>query len=411
MAEVSRVRVGGPLEPYADGFRASLAQQGYRPSSAGRILRLMARFSSWLDAQSLSAGGFTIEDAGRFELACGAPAARRGRLSGPMNRVVDHLIQAGVAVPAPAAVPGAAEVLLAGYGAYLTGYGAYLTGERGLAARSVCGYLRDAGQFLAWRCGRCGGDVALGTLTARDVTDFVLAEHRRGSVASARRVVNAMRSFLGYLHVEGLTAGPLTSAVLSVPGWRGTSPPPEPLTPAEVKRLLPGFDQRSHLGRRDYAMVLVMLRLGLRAAEVAGLDAGDINWRQGEVIVSGKGHRRDRLPLPAEVGHAIAAYCEQSRPRVSNRALFLRGRAPHDRLSPSAVSHVVHRAGARAGIPGVAAHRLRHTVASDMLRAGASLFAIGGVLRQRRLATTAVYAKAGQRDLSLVARPWPGGAA
>jgi integrase len=237
--------------------------------------------------------------------------------------------------------------------------------------------LARAGKFLAWRCGRCGGDVALGTLTARDVTDFVLAEHRRGSVASARRVVNAMRSFPGYLHVEGLTAGPLTSAVLSVPGWRGTSPPPEPLTPAEVKRLLSGLDQRSHLGRRDYAMVMVMLRLGLRAAEVAGLDTNDINWRQGEVIVSGKGHRRDRLPLPAEVGHAIAAYCEQSRPRISNRALFLRGRAPHDRLSPSAVSHVVHRAGARAGIPGATAHRLRHTVASDMLRAGASLFAIG----------------------------------
>ncbi len=140
MVEVPRVRVRGPLEPYADGFRASLAQQGYRPSSAGRILRLMGRFSSWLDDQSLSAGGFTIGDAERFELACGAPAGRRGRLSGPMNRVADHLIQAGVAVPAPAVVPCAAEVLLAGYGAYLTG-------ERGLAGRSVCGYLWDARQL------------------------------------------------------------------------------------------------------------------------------------------------------------------------------------------------------------------------------------------------------------------------
>ena len=305
MAEVSRVRVGGPLEPYAGGFRASLARQGYRPSSAGRILRLMARFSSWLDAQSLSADGLTIEDAERFELACGAPAGRRGRLSGPMNRVVDHLIEVGVVMPAPAAAPGAAEVLLAGDGAYLTG-------ERGLAAHSVCGYLRDARQFLAWRCGRCDGDVALGMLTARDVTDFVLAEHRRGSVASARRVVNAMRSFLGYLHVEGLTAGPLTSAVLSVPGWRGTSPPPEPLTPAEVKRLLSGFDQRSHLGRRDYAMVMVMLRLGLRAAEVAGL--------MPETSTGGKVRSSFPARAIAETGYRFQPRSGTPSPHIASRA-------------------------------------------------------------------------------------------
>lgn len=158
-------------------------------------------------------------------------------------------------------------------------------------------------------------------------------------------------------------------------------------------------------------MVLVMLRLGLRAAEVAALDLDDLDWRRGVIRVAGKGERRDELPLPREVALAVARYCQQGRPPTGCRALFVRCRAPLGRLSPDAVSVAVHRAGARVGVAGVAAHRLRHTAASDMLRAGASLPAIAGVLRQRRLAVTAGYASVDEDALRLVARAWPGGAA
>lgn len=402
MSRSSMARVEGPLEPYARGLGRKLAEQGYSRESAARHLRLMGQLSSWLSARGLDAGALTWSRAEEFvserrAAGCGA----RVSLSA-MGPLLDHLRGAGAVclTPVPAAP---ADQLLAAYGGYLAG-------ERALAERSIGDYARVARQFLAWWSRRGGGELALAQLTAGDVTAFVLEEHGRGSAASARRVVTGLRSLLRYLHVEGHIAGQLAPAVLAVPGWRGSTPQ-RGLAAGEVARLLASFDRRTALGRRDYAMVMVMARLGLRAGEVAAIELDDIDWRAGELTVAGKGDRRERLPVPADVGQALAGYCQRGRPGTSCRALFLRARAPRTKLSADAVTSAVHRAAARAGMPGVGAHRLRHTAATQMLRAGGSLFEVGAVLRQRRSSVTAVYAKVSPAALRLVARRWPGSAA
>ena len=363
----------------------------------------MGQLSSWLSARGLDAGALTWSRAGEFvserrAAGCGA----RVSLSA-MGPLLDHLRGAGAVclTPVPAAAP--ADQLLAAYGGYLAG-------ERALAERSIGDYARVARQFLAWWSRRGGGELALAQLTAGDVTAFVLEEHGRGSAASARRVVTGLRSLLRYLHVEGHIAGQLAPAVLAVPGWRGSTPQ-RGLAAGEVARLLASFDRRTALGRRDYAMVMVMARLGRRAGEVAAIELDDIDWRAGELTVAGKGDRRERLPVPADVGQALAGDCQRGLPGTSCRALFLRARAPRAKMSANAVTSAVHRAAARAGMPGVGAHRLRHTAATQMLRAGSSLFEVGAVLRQRRSSVTAVYAKVSPAALRLVARRWPGSAA
>ena len=403
MSRSSMARVEGPLEPYARELGRKLAEQGYSRESAARHLRLMGQLSSWLSARGLDAGALTWSRAEEFvserrAAGCGA----RVSLSA-MGPLLDHLRGAGAVSlpPVPAAAP--ADQLLAAYGGYLAG-------ERALAERSIGDYARVARQFLAWWSRRGGGELALAQLTAGDVTAFVLEEHGRGSAASARRVVTGLRSLLRYLHVEGHIAGRLTPAVLAVPGWRGSTPQ-RGLAAGEVARLLASFDRRTALGRRDYAMVMVMARLGLRAGEVAAIELDDIDWRAGELTVAGKGDRRERLPVPADVGQALAGYCQRGRPGTSCRALFLRARAPRTKMSADAVTSAVHRAAVRAGMPGVGAHRLRHTAATQMLRAGSSLFEVGAVLRQRRSSVTAVYAKVSPAALRLVARRWPGSAA
>lgn len=404
MSRPSRVRVSGPLAPYVRGFRAELAGQGYGPDSVARQLRLMAQLSSWLGAQALGVAALMPQQVERFVVERRA-AGYRGRLSpGAMAPLLDYLRQAGAS---PLLSP---PVVLTPLEQLLVAYSGYLAGERALAERSVYAYLWVARRFLSWRCRRLGGDPALDQLAAADVTAFVLEEHQRGSVASARRAVTALRSLLRYLHVEGHTAGQLAPAVLAVPGWRSDAPH-RALTAPQVARLRSSFDRRTALGRRDYAMVMVMVRLGLRAAEVADLALDDVDWRSGEITIPGKGDRRERLPVPIDVGQAIAGYCQRGRPHSHCRALFLPGRAPRRKLSASAVTAAVGGAAARAGLPGIGAHRLRHTAATQLLRAGGSLLEVGGVLRQRRLWTTAVYAKVDQAALGLVARPWPAGAA
>jgi integrase/recombinase XerD len=164
------------------------------------------------------------------------------------------------------------------------------------------------------------------------------------------------------------------------------------ITKAAARALLDGCDRRSVLGRRDYAILITLLRLGLRAREVAGLTLDDIDWRAGELVVRGKGARQDRLPLPAEVGHAIASYLRRGRARSDRREVFLQARAPFGPIAPGTVSSTVRRACRRAAVPEVGAHRLRHTLACEMISAGVSLVEIAQVLRHHSLQTTAVYA-------------------
>jgi integrase/recombinase XerD len=210
---------------------------------------------------------------------------------------------------------------------------------------------------------------------------------------------------LRYLHLAGLIEAPLVWAVPSVADLRDRTLP-RGLEPAAVGRLLASCDRRRLVGRRDYAILLLLARLGLRAGEVAAIGLDDVDWRAGLLLVRGKGGRQDLLPLPVDVGEAIVSYL-RGRPRCECRALFLRVTAPRRELNRSTIGWVVRAACDRAGLARVGAHRLRHTAATEMLRAGASLPEIGQVLRHREHKTTSIYAKVDRKALRALARPWP----
>jgi integrase/recombinase XerD len=287
-------------------------------------------------------------------------------------------------------------------------YRGYLLGERGLAAGTASYYERVARLFLSEVSAPDGG-IDLGRLTAGEVGRFVLEECAARSVGSAKNVVVALRSLLRFLHVDGVAAGDLAGAVLAVaPQARSL---PRALDPGAVARLLASCDRRTSTGRRDFAVLTVLARLGLRAGEVAAIELQDIDWRRGELLVRGKGGRRERLPVPADVGEALAGYVRRGRPRIRCERLFLRVNAPTGGLSGDGVSRIVHAACRRCGLPAVGAHRLRHTAATETLRAGGSLEEIGQLLRQQSTFTTAIYARVDRAALRQIARPWPGGAA
>jgi integrase/recombinase XerD len=209
--------------------------------------------------------------------------------------------------------------------------------------------------------------------------------------------------------VKGLTESALAEAVPPVPpvpGWKDTAVPHR-MSSVAVRVLLDSCDRATPTGKRDFAMLVLLARLGLRAAEVAGLDLGDLDWRAGEVVVRGKARREDHLPLPADVGEALAAYLIEARPRVESRTVFLTVAAPPRPMWPTSVSQMVWRQCRRAGLTPVRAHRLRHALATDLLDRGVTLPEIAQMLRQRDLATTAVYAKVDHAKLRELAPPWP----
>jgi site-specific recombinase XerD len=281
-------------------------------------------------------------------------------------------------------------------------YRVYLVEERGLAPKTVIARERTARLFLAEHSGR-----ELRDLDAGDVSGFVTRQCRRLTVRSAERLVNGMRSFLRFALVEGLITVPLAGAVPSVARRTGAGLP-RGLDPRQVKALLASCDRRRVIGRRDYAILVLLARLGLRAAEVAALRLDDIDWRAGELVVRGKGRTEERLPLPCDVGEAIAGYLCRGRPPRPEREVFLRVNAPLRGLAPEGVSEVVRAASERSGLGSFGAHRLRHTAGTEMLRAGASLPEVAQVLRHRSVATTTIYAKVDHLALRDLAMAWPG---
>jgi len=294
--------------------------------------------------------------------------------------------------------------------ALLAGYARYLAEERGLAEATIRRNVELVRPFVVgqFRSGR----VALEHVNAAGVTAFVVAWCRDVGGGSAPRMVTALRSLLRFVHVEGLIDQPLAAVVPPVAAWK-LSGLPKALAADQVVSLLTACDQGTVVGRRDLAIVTLLVRLGLRAGEAAGLRLEDLDWRRGELSVRGKGNRHDRLPLPGDVGQAIVAWLTAGRPAATagGREVFLRVRAPHQALTRGAVTQVVARAAQRAGLGIIYAHRLRHTAATGMLRAGGSLPEIGQVLRHRHARTTAIYAKVDTGALRLLARRWPVGAA
>ncbi len=405
MTDVSRVRVAGPLEPFAAGFAVELVRQGYASQPAAQQLRLMAHVSRWLAAGGRQAAGLNAVTVDAFVVSRRAAGYSNHLTGDALRPLLVYLRGLGVVAEEDVLVPdGPVEVAL-------ERYRRYLLVERGLSVITARVYVDAVRPFLAGRVSSDRRRLDLGGLRVADVTTFVVGRCPALSHAAAKQTTTALRSLLVYLHVAGEISRPLAGAVPSVAGWRLTGLP-RGLDPGQVQALLASCARDTVNGCRDFAILTMLVRLGVRAGEVAALSLDDVNWHAGEITVCGKGNRCERLPLPADVGEAISVYLRDRRPAgVRERALFLRVKAPQGPLTSTAVCSVVATAARRAGLGTVGAHRLRHTVATEMLRAGASLPEIGQVLRHRHMSTTAIYAKTDREALREIARPWPGGRA
>jgi integrase/recombinase XerD len=399
-SRVSRVVMTGPLAPFAGVYEQELKRRGYTPLTAVNQLRQVARLSQWLQTNGLAVGELTGERVEEFLAFQRASGRHRAQWSRPgLLCLLDVLRGLGVvAVEQPARADSPEQVVLASFERYLLA-------ERALATGTVRGYVSHARRFLrGLPSGRELADV-----TAADVTAAVLRESAAVSVSAAQFFVAGLRSFLRFCFLVGLVPVDLSQAALPATGRR-RSMLPRGIGTADARALLVSCDRRTAVGRRDYAVIITLLRLGLRAGEVAGLRLDDIDWRAGELVVRGKGTRVDRLPLPTDVGGAIADYLMRGRPANHRRELFGRARAPFGPIAAGTISSTVRRACRRAGIAEVGAHRLRHTVACEMVGAQVPLVAIAQVLRHHSLQSTAIYARVDIDQLRALAAPWPGGA-
>lgn len=391
----------GPLAAVAEGFEAELKRLGYKRGAMASQLELLADLSRWLEEARLAPGELTDEGLLTFV----GTRRREGRtrfvsLMG-LATLLGYLRQAGV-VPEPArlAPVGPTETLL-------ERYWRFLVEVRGLAEAVVEQYETGARLFVGFAAQR---GVELTEVSAVEVSAFVVGHCARPVKFAPPEMATILRSFLRFLYLEGTTRSPLAQAVPAVASW-SASALPKVLPPGAASLLLRSCDRRTARGRRDYAILVLLSRLGLRAREVAAMRLEDFDWRAGEVVIHGKGRRDERLPVPTDVGEAVVDYLGRGRPESDCPAVFLRTLAPVVGLQRQAVSYVVYAACDRTGIPRTSAHRLRHTVATDLLRSGSSLTEIGQLLRHRSVSTTALYAKVDHEALAMLARPWPGGAA
>lgn len=401
MAHPSRVRMTGPLTPFAKGFATELAKLGYRPGAVANQLQLIAHLSRWLDGKGMDPENLTASVLNDFLAARCAQGYTLWRSPKALAPFIGYLHGLGFSLAAPGAPLSPVEELLARYRRYLLE-------TRGLVGTTARGYVDRVRSFVATRT--VDDRLDWSGLKRADLLAFVRRACRGRSRGSASLLTTALRSLLGWLQAEGLLPGPLAAAIPSV-AFSRLAGLPRYLDPDEVERLLAACDRRTRTGRRDFAMLMLLARLGLRAGEVRALGLDDIDWRAGELRVRGKGDRIEQLPLPSDVGEALTAYLRRGRPATAQvRTVFVRVRAPHRPLTSSAVTSAVLAAASRAGLAAVTAHRLRHTVATQMVRSGVPLPEISQVLRHRRLLTTAIYAKVDRESLRCLSRRWPGGA-
>jgi integrase/recombinase XerD len=398
------VRVTGPLSASRGGFDAWLETAGYSRRMRAVHLRLMADLSRWLGQRRETSADLGTPLLAEFIAGRRSAGHRTGLSMLALRPLTEYLRETGAVPPEePARPSGPVEEAI-------TEYASYLRAERGLAAETIEHETVLVRSFLTGRI-RDGGFKDLESLTAADVQAFVLDRARSASPAQVQRTGTALRSLLRFLHLRGVTASPLAGAVPAAAGWK-LAGLPRHLTLQEAARMVESCNLATVTGRRDRAVLLLPARMGLRASEAAGLRLDDIDWRSGEITVRGKGSRHERLPLPPDVGEALASYLRDGRPaRTRGREVFAGVRAPHRPLTRGAVTQISARASQRCGLGTVFAHRLRHTAAAGMLRGGSSLEEIGQVLRHRRTLTTAIYAKVDYDALRGLARPWPGDAA
>lgn len=392
-------RKPGRLGPFVEGYRVWLLEAGYTPQTVRGMLKVLGHLGRWMAREEVEVGAVDTAVVEEFLASLRAEGLRRVPTVRALGSLVAYLRDVGVMTPEDAVGKAAPVEEL------VEEYRRWLVVERGLAAATVLRYEVLARRFLT---GRVSPEDELGVagLGGGDVSAFLLGECERVSLGSAKGKVAELRSLLRFLRLRGFTELALAESVPSVAGWRDTAVPPT-MPRADVERLLACCDRSTLAGARNYAMLILLARLGLRSVEVARLELGDLDWRAGELVVRGKARRQDRLPLPGDVGEALAGYLAL-RGRRESRRVFLTLKAPIRPIRADLLGDVVQRACLRAGVAHVGAHRLRHALASELLAHGASLTDISQVLRHADLATTAIYAKVDLRRLREVAQPWPG---
>lgn len=399
-SKVCDVRVVGPLAPFAEGLKAWLAEAGYTPLSSVNELRWMGHLSRWLEKSHVGVADLNSEQVERYFSERRDAGLRSWRWRRASEPLLEMLTDMGLLPAEEKPVPLASPVEMV-----LGRFRCFLVNERALAACTADAYVFRARRFLSW----CAVDGDVTGLVAADVIAAVRRESSAVTVGSTQMFVAALRSFLRFCFIDGLMGSDLSAAALAVTGRRRSSLP-RGIARSDADALLRACDRRRGEGRRDHAVLLVLLRLGLRSSEVAILTLDDIDWQAGELVVHGKGRRVDRLPLPVDVGEAVAGYLKRGRPTGSDRReVFLRALAPIGPLGRGGISSIVRRACTRAGLPEIGSHRLRHTVACEMVAAGVPLAEIGQVLRHASTTSTAIYARVDVDALRRVAQPWPGG--
>jgi len=391
-----------PLGPYIESFVKQLIEQGYAQCSVHSYLRLVADFCCWLEQQRVTVEKITPEHIKQYFKQPHRPS-RRG-YAFTLQRFLDFLRQQGVIPKKTTPTAQTPVELLADE------FRSYLRQERALAETTVIYYLGFIRRFLKDRF--ADGEVDLSALCAADVVGFVERQAAGLHRKRAQVMTTALRSFLQYARYRGDLKMDLAAAVPSVANWAMASIP-RFLSSAQIELVLAHCNRQTAIGRRDYAILLLLARLGLRGGEVVALTLDGIDWEAGYISLCGKGGQQTTLPLPVDVGEAIADYLKNGRPSTANRRLFLRGRAPAVGFrGPVAISSLVMHALRRAGIdaPHKGAHLFRHSLATGMLGQGASLAEIGELLRHRSPETTTIYAKVDLGSLRTLALPWPGGA-
>ncbi|MCK4305215.1 MAG: tyrosine-type recombinase/integrase [Candidatus Eisenbacteria sp.] len=386
---------------HLDSFVATVSELGYSRSTVRERLWLLDDLERWLKRKSLALADLQEQAVKRFL----EKRRRTGRLRNGDARTVHHFLEhlrdKGT-IPSPEPPIDASPLTI-----LHKRYENYLRKERGLSPVTVARYWTFLRHFIVERFGE--GPICLEELVPDDISGFLLRHARSSSPGVARLMVTALRSFFRFLFLHGETKRDLAGAILTVAAWR-LAEVPRHLEADEVERVVKACDRRTSVGRRDHAILLLLARLGLRAGEVIALELDDIDWRAGVLTVRGKGRYHDHLPLPQDVGEAIATYLRQDRPPCTTRRVFIRSRAPHRGFGhPSSLSTIVRRALRRAGLqPDLkGAHILRHSLATGMLRCGASMAEIGQVLRHRVPKTTEIYAKVDMEGLRSLALPWP----
>lgn len=395
----------GPLAPYVDALARELSKQGFSRRSICVQVRSVANFSRWLRASHVGLEGVTDERVHRFLLHRSTlKRAGRAGVCAALRRVLEFLRQSGV-------VPEQQRLLIEAtpIQKVVAAFGQYLRDDQGLSHATGVQYLPFAEQFLAERFGI--GAVELRELCAADVVGFIRRQASRLSHARAKSATIALRSFLRYLRYRGDIALDLAAAVPTVPNWSMTGIP-RAISADHVRAVLASCRRDTAVGRRDYAILMLLARLGLRSGEVVALNLDSIDWELGSLAVVGsKGGTTSELPLPADVGEAIADYLQRGRPRSSCRSLFLRANAPIRGLgAQTSIGTIVRAAIARAGVQTRywGAHQFRHALACEMLRQGANLTEIGSLLRHRHPKTTGIYAKVDFAALRPLGLAWPG---